>query len=274
MRGPYLFLLLICGAILCMLHGTVAADPTDAEAPTNIVRPFESNTLDAFTPWLKATQHADPENVFTIADNVLHIRGGDHRGYLGTKASYKDYHLSIEYRWGKQTDGGKYVRNSGVLLHATGKDGGARGVWMASVEVQLAQGCEGDFIVIRGDDAEGESIKTTLTCNTRMEADGRTRWQADGKPTDYSGRQFWWSKHDPKFKELLDTRGRWDVASRLGEWTRVDCICRGDCITVKINGHTVNECYRTFPASGRILLQNEGHEVFFRNMEIRPLKES
>ncbi len=74
------------------------------------------------------------------------------------------------------------------------------------------------------------------------------------------------------FKELLDTRGKDDVASPLGEWTKVECICRGNRITVKINGETVNECYNVFPAGGKILLENEKNEITFRNFEIKPLK--
>ncbi|MBJ7346618.1 MAG: DUF1080 domain-containing protein, partial [Gemmataceae bacterium] len=101
--------------------------------------------------------------------------------------------------------------------------------------------------------------------------DGKTRWQADGKKTIYSGKQFWWSKHQPFFKELIDTRGSNDAASPLGEWTKVECLCKGAKITIKINGVTVNECFDANPAAGQILLQSEGHEVFFRNMEIRPL---
>src|SRR6185312_9402547 len=77
-------------------------------------------------------------------------------GYLATQKAYRDYRLSLEFKWGKRTDGGKFVRNSGVLLHATGPDGGAGGTWMSSIECQLAQGCVGDLIVIRGKDARGE----------------------------------------------------------------------------------------------------------------------
>ena len=73
------------------------------------------------------------------------------------------------------------------------------------------------------------------------------------------------------FKELLDTRGKDDVASGLGKWTKVECICQKNRITVKINGVTVNECYDVFPSGGRILLENEKNEIFFRNFEIRPL---
>ena len=73
------------------------------------------------------------------------------------------------------------------------------------------------------------------------------------------------------FAELLDTRGKDDVASPLGEWTVVECVCRADRITVKINGITVNEAYAVVPASGKILLENEANEIFFRNIELNPL---
>ena len=64
---------------------------------------------------------------------------------------------------GTRTDGGKYVRNSGILLNAVGPDGGAGGTWMSCVECQLAQGCVGDLIVIRGKAANGEVIPVKIT---------------------------------------------------------------------------------------------------------------
>ena len=163
------------------------------------------------------------------------------------------------------------VRNSGVLLHAVGPDGGAGGVWMTSFECQLAQGCEGDLIVIRGKDDAGNVIPATVTSETILASDGRTRWKKGGEKTPYSGKQLWWSQHQVGFEELLDTRGSDDVASPLGEWTRVECICDEDTITIKINGVTVNQCFDVQPAAGKILLQNESNEIDFRNVELRPL---
>ncbi len=221
----------------------------------------------AFETWLKGTGEADPRGVFRMESGVLHISGED-RGYLATRQAFSNYHLSLEYRWGTRTDGGPYVRNSGVLLHGAGAHGAVGGVWMASLEVQLAQGCEGDLIAIRG----AKEPKLDFACRTRMAEDRHTRWDAQGSLTPYSGRQFWWSRHQPFFAEWLDTRGRDDLASPLGEWTRVECICLGRRVTVKINGHTVNEAEQVSPAAGRVLLQNEGHEVFFRNWTLQPLK--
>ena len=42
-------------------------------------------------------------------------------------------------------------------------------------------------------------------------------------------------------------------------------------ITGLVNGRKVNEAYDIFPAAGKILLQCEGSEVFYRRVELRPL---
>ena len=262
--------------LIVLLLVAFAAPATCCQAeetvvPTEQVALFNGTDLTGFTSWLKATKLEDPAGVFSVVNGTIHMKGGEHRGYLATKREYRDYHFSAEFKWGKQTDGGKYVRNSGVLIHGTGAHGGAGGVWMPSIEVQLAQGCEGDLIVIRGVDDAGQPIKTNLSSHTRVGDDGRTRWQPGGKPTPYSGRQFWWSQHDPTFRELLDTRGANDLASPIGKWTRVECLCRRDTLQVKINGTTVNAAYDVHPTAGHILLQNEGHEVYFRNVTIGPL---
>ena len=90
----------------------------------------------------------------------------------------------------------------------------------------------------------------------------------------YSGKQFWWSNHDPDFKELLDTRGKNDVESPLGEWTRMECVAEGSRLSIFVNGTQVNEAYDVSPAGGKILLQCEGHEVYFRNVELHPLRKA
>ena len=63
------------------------------------------------------------------------------------------------------------------------------------------------------------------------------------------------------------------MASPLGEWTKVEVCARGKRITIKINGTTVNEIYDVFPSAGKILLQTEGYEVYFRKFELHPLND-
>jgi hypothetical protein len=236
------------------------------------IKLFNGKDLSGLYTYLEDTKDEDPKGVFRVENGMLRIAGKPY-GYIATKQEYKDYHLVLEYKWGKKTYGSKTVRNNGILLHATGPDGN-RSPWMASIECQLAQGCAGDLIVIRGKDAGGNVIPVNLTTLTMTESDGRTRWNPEGTPTPYAGRQFWWSRHDPAFEEKIDTRGRWDVESRPGGWTRVECTARGDRITVMVNGYVVNECYNAYPSSGKILLQSEGFEMWVRRFELCPLPEN
>jgi hypothetical protein len=192
------------------------AAPDVPVAPDRDIQLCNGKDLAGFHTWLKATGREDPKKVFTVSGGMIHISGVG-LGYLATNQAYKDYDLTLEYKWGKYHESGPSVRNSGLLVHAIGPDGGAAGTFMTCLECQIAQGCEGDLIVIRGKD---------------------------------------------------------DVASPLDQWTKIECICRGDRVTIIINGVTVNECFHTFPAAGKILLEEEGSEIFFRNVVLHPLKKT
>jgi hypothetical protein len=259
-------------ATLIVAAATLVAEDSKPEAirPKDTIPFFNGKNLTGLSTWLKDTRRKDSRGVFQARDGLLHI-SGEGFGYVATTKEYRDYHLVVEYKWGKRTDGGKYVRNSGILLHAVGPDGGAGGTWMSSIECQLAQGCVGDLIVIRGKDDRGEVVPVTLTSETVLGPDKRPRWKNGGSPRTFTKGQLWWSRHDPTFKELLDTRGKDDVESPLGEWTKVECLCKGRRITIRVNGTTVNECYDVFPSAGRILLQSEGFELFVRKFELHPL---
>lgn len=240
--------------------------------PTAPVTLFNGKDLSGLNVWLRDTKDKDPRGVFSVKHGVIHI-SGDGFGYARTANAYRDYRVVIEYKWGTKTDGGKYVRNSGLLLNAVGPDGGAgKGAWMSCIEVQLAQGCEGDIIGIRGADEKGQAFPVKVVADVVDGPDKRPRWKEGGTKREFTGRQLWWKDHEPFFKELLDTRGKDDVASPKDEWTKVECICDGPTITVKINDKTVNKCYDVFPPAGKILLQCEGHELFVRKFELLPLK--
>jgi len=263
---------IVAGLILALAVAVVRGDEPRSGPirPNEVIRLFNGKDLAGLSTWLRDTGRQDPGRVFRVDDGLLHIRG-DGFGYVATERPYRDYRLIVEYRWGKRTDGGKSVRNSGVLLHATGPDGGADGTWMASVECQLAQGCVGDLIVIPGREAGGKLIPVRLTSDVALGPDTRPRWKEGGTPRAFTGGQLWWSKHDPDFQELLDTRGKDDVENPPGGWNRVECVCDGDRIEVRVNGETVNKAYGVSPAAGEILLQTEGFELFVRKFELHPL---
>jgi hypothetical protein len=266
MTQRVLFHLLI--AFACSHHFARADEPI---TPKSAVSLFNGKDLSGWTTWLKDTKREDPRHVFQVTDGLLHL-SGDGDGYVATKEAYRNYHLSVEYKWGKFHKG-KYVRNSGILLHATGPDGGAGGAWPSCIECQLAQGCVGDLILIRGKDEDGKEIDVHFTAETELAPDKRRhRWKAGGEKKTFppTRGQFWWSKHDWDFEEFLDTRGKNDVESPVGEWTKVECIAEGNELTIKVNGKTVNHVSDVVPSAGKILLQTEGSEIYFRNVEIRP----
>ena len=145
----------------CFLH---AAEPKNAKgqaiAPTDgpIVL-FDGKSLGDCYTWLKATERKDPNEVFRVTDGLLHVTG-DGYGSLITNKSYRDYHLVLEYRWGEKTwhDRENAARDSGLLIHSNGADGGYSGTWKPSIEVQIIEGGVGDFILVSGNDDAGKPI--------------------------------------------------------------------------------------------------------------------
>ncbi len=245
------------------------ATPLFAAEPTPL---FNGRDFAGLSTWLKESKTEDPQRVFQVSQGQLHFSGsGD--GYLATNEEYRNYHLVVEYRWGEKHQG-KYVRNSGILLHATGKPGGEGGAWQTSIECQLAQGCVGDVIRITGKDEQGREIPR-FTAETELAPDKRRhRYMPGGKSLSFppTRGQFWWSQHDWDFEELLDTRGRNDLESKVGEWNRVECIALEDTLTIKVNGQTVNHVTQVEPQAGKILLQTEGSEIWFRKFELTPIE--
>jgi hypothetical protein len=62
-----------------------------------------------------------------------------------------------------------------------------------------------------------------------------------------------------------------DAEKPNGEWNVVEVVCDGDKITNIVNGVVVNEGTKASETQGKILLQSEGAEVYYRNIELTPL---
>ena len=70
----------------------------------------------------------------------------------------------------------------------------------------------------------------------------------------------------PRFK--AKTR---DAEKPKGEWNTVEVVCKGDEVTNIVNGQVVNHGTEASVNRGRIILQSEGAEVFYRKVELVPL---
>jgi hypothetical protein len=63
-----------------------------------------------------------------------------------------------------------------------------------------------------------------------------------------------------------------EVEKPHGEWNLLELVNQDGHVKQWVNGKLANEGTDAFPVSGKILFQSEGAEVFFRNMELHPLK--
>jgi hypothetical protein len=228
---------------------------------------FNGKDLSGFYTYLHESKYDDPKGVFTVKDGVLDISGEDFGG-LTTRDEFHDYVLIAEWRWGDRTFGSRKrnARDSGLLLHCVGADGAAGGNWMESQECQIIEGGCGDFIIVGGRDS-----KPSLTCETRVGPDSQLYYEKGGKPETKNAARFNWWGRDPAWKDVLGFRGGRDVEKPAGEWNRMEVICDGDSITNIVNGYVVNAATGSSLTKGKILIQSEGAEIFFRKIEIRPI---
>lgn len=227
---------------------------------------FNGKDLSGFYTYTNKHKYEDPEKVFTVVDGMIRVSGQDFGGFA-TGGNFSNYHLVTEWKWGEQTwePRKKATRDSGILLHCVGADGAAGGQWMESQECQIIEGGVGDFIMVAG------KSKPSLTCEVRKAPGGM--WYEKGAPavTRDGGRYNWWGR-DPKWTDTLGFRGASDVEKPAGEWNTLEVVCDGDAITIILNGLVVNAGTKSSLTSGKIQFQSEGAEIFFRKIEVRPLK--
>jgi hypothetical protein len=278
---------LLCLAALasCFWRGfpnSASGAQSPAISPTNqVIRLFNGANLAGLYTWLVDAKRADPRGVFSVTNGMIRI-SGDGLGYLSTESEYRDYCLVVEFKWGRRNwpwgDRVGKARDSGIFLHSFGPDGNShdgQGAFKAAIECNLFQGATGDFLLIRGTDADGTLLAPRLTAEVaeQRDADGWPYWQRGGRHQTIErwGRLNWFNK-DRAWRDTLDFRGARDVENPPGGWTRVECVCDGARIGVHVNGTLVNEAFDVFPTSGKILLQCEGSEIFFRTFELHPLK--
>jgi len=121
--------------------------------------------------------------------------------------------------------------NSGVLLHATTPN--ALNVWPKSMEAQLNHQNAGDIWVI-GTTCEIENAEKRVV--------GRRHYNL----TDNSEKP-------------------------IGEWNDYKILCKGDEITIWVNGDLVNHVTKCSQSKGAICLQAEGADIEFRDVRLTPL---
>ncbi len=111
------------------------------------VRLFSGNDLNQFYVWRQDQGvNRDPDQVFTVRDGLLRVNvpgafaGRGSIGYLVTKASFANYKLVAEFKWG----GTSTNRNSGIFVHSNPPETGP----LKCIEVDMAQDGTGAIVLI------------------------------------------------------------------------------------------------------------------------------
>ncbi len=197
---------------------------------------FNKTNFDGWHTFLKTKGvNYDPEKVFAVENGILHISGKEF-GYLETEKAFKNFHLLVEFKWGKRKwpprDADTTRRDNGILYYVPvdAKDT----VWPKSIECQIQEGDVGDFWLIDS---------ATVVINGK-----RT------EPMDFNRVQ---KKSNGEYK--------------TGKWNRVEIVSNKGHITYLVNGKVVNEASEPSLSEGRIIVQSEGAEIFYRRIELAEL---
>jgi hypothetical protein len=240
-------------SIVLLIYASAVSQVLAQEIPPHdkAILLFDGSSLVSFDSFLRSKGfNCDPDHVFQVEDGVIHISGKEF-GYLITKQSYHDFYLRAEFKWGEGTYGeraGK-ARDSGILYNVQGE----QKVWPRSIEFQIVEGGTGDFWMTDGAALTGK--------------DGKRVVGPPGKASliDHFGKGPW-----QNVAGFRDASG--DLEKPHGEWNLLELVTQGNDIKQYVNGKLANEGTDPLPAEGKILIQSEGAEVFFRNIEVYPLK--
>jgi len=234
---------------------------------------FNGKNLDGWETWLGKPfkgkdvigVNKDPNKVYTVVevDGKPAIRiSGEIFGALTSRQEFQNYHLKLEFKWGEKRwpPREKAVRDSGLLYHCVPPHGAAGTFWMRSQECQIQEKDCGDYWSVAGAivDVEGE----------RKDGKGPVIYKKGGQkftvPSKESG--------GPRIVKNPDNE------KPTGEWNTIELLSVGGTSVHIVNGkvnmvltnsrHVVNG--KEVPlVVGKIQLQSEGAEVFYRNIAWR-----
>jgi hypothetical protein len=222
--------------------------------------PLLDDSLSRWYRWLSSKgRDNDPHGVFKMeAGGVLHVLGvsptsdGEGFGYLATRDEFGNYRLRLEQKWGtaKFSPRANDRRDSGLLYHLGGPDQ----IWPQCLEFQIQEQDVGDIWLLSG---------AGLTAHLAPQVSAPT-FSPLGNVEQLRNERL---IKDGDFESLTD-------------WNTVELVASGRDVAQIVNGHWVNagSAVEATDAGiwgpldhGRLALQAEGAEVFFRNVQLRPL---
>lgn len=255
--------ILVLSAALVAVSSSAIAQPVRPPAWTSL---FNGEDLTGWTAhWAKPPVDARPASaMFTVENGMIHTYAQDVAGspqqqaYIQTDGDYANYRLSLEYKWGDKKFPPRMdlVRDAGVVYHNYG-DNPLN--WPRGVEAQIEEGDTGD---LWGISARATSTILAETLRYAPAAQG-------GQPV------------------TVGTFGSFErirhgaLNEMPGQWNTLEIIVKGDTATHIVNGFVNLRAwdFRQRDAAGnwvrldhgKISLQAEFAEIYYRNIHIRQL---
>jgi hypothetical protein len=213
----------------------------------------------------------DPLKVFTVVKDVdgqpaIRI-SGEVFGELRSSRSLKDYHLKFQFKWGERKwpprDAATTARDSGLLYHVHAEPGAQGRTWARSIELQIQEHDVGDLYAV----GSAIAVRAKLRPGTSpgvFDYDPAGEWTYFSQSQGMSGRCV----KQP------------DNEKPTGEWNTVELIAFHDDAIHIVNGKVVMRLHGpvridsdlpTPVTSGPIILQSEGAEVFYRDIQFRSI---
>lgn len=190
---------------------------------------LSENDWYAFTK--TSTEKLQSSKTYEFSDGMIRMYG-DINGYLMSKKSYKNFELSLEYRWNIEEKFNKKNRtkNSGVMYNIPADYPDK--IWPKGIQFQIKENTTGDFIFLD---------QVTAKVNGKLVEAGA-------------------SVTSPKF-----------IANEnpYGEWNTVVIKSFNGKITQYLNGKLVNECVEATSTEGKISLNYEGAPIDFKNIKLK-----
>ncbi|HTE33260.1 MAG TPA: DUF1080 domain-containing protein [Chryseolinea sp.] len=205
----------------------------------------------------------DPMKVFSVTSvdgqPAIHI-SGERFGGISTKQEFHNYHLKLEFKWGSRKwepkKGAK--RDSGLLYHAVGEHGADGGFWMRSQEFQIQEGDCGDYWGVAGGVADVPAVEQAPK-----------RWvYTPGSPL------LTFSEKGLQGRNCIKNP---DGEKPTGQWNTIELYCFGDMSIHIVNDVVTMVLFNSRQTvanavepltSGKIQLQSEGAELYYRNIVV------
>jgi hypothetical protein len=209
----------------------------------------------------------DGNHVFSIAkvDGKPALRiSGQQFGGISTLESFRNYHLHLQFKWGSMKWPPKKAnaRDSGLLYHAVGPHAGDGNFWMRSQEFQIQEGDCGDYWGVAGGIAD---------VHARPRGEKEFVYDPTAPLLTFAEKSKV-GRHCVKYP---------DGEKPSGQWNEVDLYCLGDTSVHVVNGVVTMILFNlrlqegesiTPLKEGKIQIQSEGSEVFYRDISIEPIK--